>query len=68
VGESAPLLENAAFHRVRHAPPPQPIKLDLAVPWEQYDGALITTDAKLLHLEPQPNGLRLLLQQGDGVF
>ena len=68
MGESAPLLEDAAFHRVGHAPPPQAIKLDLAVPWEQYDGALITTDATLLHLEPQPNGLRLLLQQGSGVF
>lgn len=67
-GESAPLLEDAAFHRVSHVPPPQPIKLDLALPWEQYDGALITTDATLLHLELQPNGLRLLLQQGSGVF
>jgi signal transduction histidine kinase len=68
VGESAPLLEDAAFHRVDHAPLPQPVKLDLATPWEQYDGALVTTDAALLHLEPQPNGLRLLLQQGDVVF
>jgi signal transduction histidine kinase len=68
VGESAPLLDDAAFHRVDHAPVPQPVKLDLAVPWEQYDGALITTDATLLHVEPQPNGSRLLLQQGDVVF
>ncbi len=68
VGESAPLLEDAAFHRVDHAPLPQPVKLDLAIPWEQYDGALVTTDAALLHVEPQPNGLRLLLQQGDVVF
>jgi signal transduction histidine kinase len=68
IGESAPLLENAAFHRVSHAPPPQPVKLDLSVPWEQYDGALITTDATLLHWEMQANGLRLLLQQDSGVF
>lgn len=68
VGESAPLLEDAAFHRVDHASVPQPVKLDLAVPWEQYDGALITTDATLLHVEPQPNGARMLLQQGDVVF
>ena len=68
VGESAPVLTDAAFHRVNHASPPQPVKLDLAVPWEQYDGALIMIDATLLHLEPQPNGLRLLLQQGDSVF
>jgi signal transduction histidine kinase len=68
IGESAPMLEDAAFHRVGQASPPQPVKLDLAVPWEQYDGTLITTDATLLHLEPQPNGLRMLLQQGNGVF
>jgi signal transduction histidine kinase len=67
-GESAPVLEDAAFHRVSHAAPPQPVKLDLAAPWEQYDGALVTADATLLHMETQPNGLRLLLQQGDGVF
>ncbi|MGZ4732073.1 MAG: sensor histidine kinase [Terriglobales bacterium] len=67
-GESAPVLENAAFHRVSHGPPPQPIKLDLTTPWEQYDGALVTTDAKLLHLEQQPDGPLLLFQQGDRVF
>jgi signal transduction histidine kinase len=67
-GESAPVLENAAFHRVSHGPPPQPITLDLAAPWEQYDGALVTTDAKLLHLEQQADGPRLLLQQDDRVF
>jgi signal transduction histidine kinase len=68
VGESAPLLEDAAFHRVDHAPVPQPVKLALDVPWEEYDGALITTDATLLHVEPEPNGSRLLLQHGDVVF
>jgi signal transduction histidine kinase len=67
-GESAPVLENAAFHRVSHGPPPQPVTLDLTSPWEQYDGALVTTEAKLLHLEQQANGPRLLLQQGDRVF
>jgi signal transduction histidine kinase len=67
-GESAPVLENAAFHRVSHGPPPKPITLDLTTPWEQYDGALVTTQAKLLHLEQQADGPRLLLQQGDRVF
>ncbi len=67
-GESAPVLENAAFHRVSHGPPPQPITLDLTAPWEQYDGALVTTEAKLLHLEQHADGPRLLLQQGDRVF
>lgn len=68
VGESAPLLEDAAFHRVAHTSAPAAVNLDLNLPWEQYDGALITTDATLLHVEPQPNGLRLLLQKGSGVF
>ena len=67
-GESAPVLDNAAFHRVSHGPPPQPITLDLTAPWEQYDGALVTTEARLLHLEQQVDGPRLLLQQGDRVF
>lgn len=67
-GESAPVLENAAFHRVSHTAAPQPIVLDLAVPWEQYDGALVRTEAKLLHLEREADGTRVLLQQGDRVF
>ena len=67
-GESAPVLENAAFHRVSHGAAPKPIALDLTAPWEQYDGALVTTDAKLLHLEQQPDGPRLLLQQDGRVF
>ncbi len=67
-GESAPVLENAAFHRVSHGPEPRPVALNLAAPWEQYDGALVQTDAKLMHLEKQSEGMRLLLQDGDRVF
>ena len=67
-GESAPVLENAAFHRVSHGTEPQPIPLDLAAPWEQYDGALVRTEAKLLHLEKKADGARLLFQQGELVF
>lgn len=67
-GESAPVLENAAFHRVSQTAAAQPVPLDLSVPWEQYDGALVQLEAKLLHLEDSPDGARLLLQQGDHVF
>lgn len=67
-GESAPVLENAAFHRVSHGPEPEPIALDLTVPWEAYDGALVRTEARLLHLEKEADGTRLLLQQGSRVF
>ncbi len=67
-GESAPVLENAAFHRVSRAAAPKSIALDLTVPWEQYDGALVQTDAKLLHLERQPDGMRLILQMGDSAI
>lgn len=67
-GESAPVLDNAAVHRVSHTESPQPVLLDLTSPWEQYDGALVQTEAKLLHWERGPEGARLLLQQGDHVF
>ncbi len=67
-GESAPVLENGAFHRVSRGPVPKPIVLDLSEPWEQYDGALVQTEAKLLHVERQSDGVRLILQQGDSAI
>jgi signal transduction histidine kinase len=67
-GESAPLLEDAAFHRLSHKAMPTPVTLDLDQPWEQYDGALVTTDAKLLNRNARFDGLRLLLQHGDTIF
>jgi signal transduction histidine kinase len=68
VGASAPVLEDAVFHRVGAGSPPEPIPLDLTIPWEQYDGALITTDATLLQLETQSDGQHLLLQQNERIF
>jgi len=68
MGESAPVLEDAVFHRVGNRTPPQPTKLDLNVPWEGNDGLLITTTATLLNREMQPDNLRLLLRSGDAVF
>ena len=68
MGESAPILEDAAFHRLGHQSPPQAIKLDLETPWEQFDGALVTTQAKLLNRTAGLDGLRLLLQHGDFIF
>ena len=69
VGESAPLLEDAVFHRVGHETPPTPINLDLAANWEQYDGALVSTDAKVLQHEERSDGLiNLLLQHQDGTL
>ena len=67
-GESAPILEDAAFHRLSHTATLIPAKLDLDQPWEQYDGALVTTDAKLLNRAARLDGLRLLLQHGDTIF
>jgi len=67
-GDSAPMLEDAVFHRLRHENPPQPLKLDPDQPWEQFDGALVSTDAKLLNRQAQPDGLRLMLQRGDLFF
>src|SRR5437763_10198040 len=56
------------FHVVGHGPIPQPVNLDLNVPWGRYDGALVSTDARLIHLELQPYGASLLLQHGTTVF
>jgi signal transduction histidine kinase len=68
VGTSAPVLEDAVFHRVGPGMTPKPVRLDLSVPWEQYDGALVVTDANLLQVETQPDGLHLLLRQDDQIF
>jgi signal transduction histidine kinase len=68
VGASAPVLEDAAFHRVGPGIAPEPVRLDLTIPWEQYDGALVVTDARLLQVETQSDGQHLLLQQDDLIF
>ncbi len=68
MGDSAPMLEDAVFHRLGHEKAPEPVKLNLNVPWEQFDGAVVTTDAKLLNRQAQADGLRLMLQRGDMFF
>ena len=68
MGDSAPMLEDAVFHRLGHENAPQPVKLDLDTPWEQFDGAVVTTDARLLNRQAQPDGLLLMLQHGDVFF
>lgn len=68
MGDSAPILEDAVFHRLGHQNPPDAVKLDLNAPWEQFDNAVVSTDARLLSRQVQPEGLRLLLQSGEVVF
>jgi signal transduction histidine kinase len=68
VGASAPVLEDAAVHLVGRGLPPKPVGLDLAAPWEQYDGALVASDADLLQVETQSDGQHLLLQHGALIF
>lgn len=68
MGDSAPMLEDAVFHRVGHEKSPQPVTLNLSAPWEQFDGVVVTTDAKLLNRQPSPDGLGLILQHGDMFF
>jgi signal transduction histidine kinase len=68
MGDSAPILEDALFHRLGHEKAPEPVKLDLSVPWERFDGAVVTMRAKLLNRQAQPDGLRLMLQDGDVFF
>ena len=68
MGESAPILEDAIFHKLAHDKAPNPIQLNLNTPWEQYDGALVTTNAKLLNREIRPDETRLLLQHAEVIF
>jgi len=68
MGESAPVLADAVFHLVAHGPAPAPTPLDLGEPWEQYDGALVTTEATLIERHGSGAGQVLLLRAGEGVF
>jgi signal transduction histidine kinase len=68
VGESAPVLADAVFHRVGHSSPPQAVPLVLELPWEQFDGALVSTEATLLDRHVQGGELHLLLRKGEHVF
>jgi signal transduction histidine kinase len=68
MGDSAPMLEDAVFHRIGHEKIPQPVNLDLNKPWEQFDSAVVETEAKLLNRQAQADGMRLLLQRGDVFF
>jgi len=68
MGESAPMLEDAIFHRIGHSATPQAVLLNLYAPWEQFDGVVVTTDAKLLKRLPQADGLTLQMQTGDTFF
>jgi signal transduction histidine kinase len=67
-GESAPVLVDAVFHRVGHGVAPTPITLSLENPWEQFDGLLVETDARLVHSELQGDGQRLMFQAGSMLF
>jgi len=63
-GESAPVLKDAVFYRVGPQVQIAPIPMDISVPWEKYDGAVIETEAILLERDSQPEGgARLLFQQ-----
>lgn len=68
MGDSAPILEDAEFRRLGHDKAPEPVELNLDVPWEQFDGEVVTTDAKLVNRQAQPDGLRLMLQHDDVLF
>jgi signal transduction histidine kinase len=68
VGESAPVLSDAIFHRIGPSANLTLVSFNPDVPWEEYDGALITTDATLLDRQRQSGGLRLLLRSGEYLF
>lgn len=68
VGESAPVLSDAVVQRIGHDSPPSPLDLNLAVPWEHYDGALVSTNATLLERQLRNDSLRLVLRSGSFIF
>lgn len=68
VGDSAPVLNDAVFYRIGTHGPLTPVPFAASVPWETYDGALISIEAKLLGRNMQPDGLRLILQQDQFAF
>jgi signal transduction histidine kinase len=68
VGESAPVLSDAIFHQIGHSAVSAPVSFNFDLPWEQYDGALVMTDATLLDHQHQNGGLRLLLRAGEYLF
>ena len=68
MGDTTPILEDAVFHRLGHQQPPQPVKMDLSRPWEQFDSLVVSADATLVDLQSQPDGLRLLLESGSVLF
>ncbi|HXU17904.1 MAG TPA: sensor histidine kinase [Terriglobales bacterium] len=68
VGNSAPILEDAVFHRVGHENAPKAVNLDLKAPWEEFDNAVVHTEATLLGRQVRPDGLVLLFQHGDTSF
>jgi hypothetical protein len=68
MGESAPVLEDSVFYAVGPHVSVTPVPLDLAAPWETYDGAVIETEATLLGRDMRPDGLRLLFQRDQTLF
>ena len=67
-GESAPMLEDAVFHRFRPRENARTGETEPPCTVGAIDGAVVTTDAKILNHQAQPDGLRLMLQQGDMFF
>src|SRR6266536_2216539 len=68
LGDSAPVLSDAIFHSIGQSTTPAPVNFNPDSPWEEYDGALVTTDATLLGRQRQNGGLRLLLRSGEYLF
>jgi signal transduction histidine kinase len=68
VGESVPVLTDAVFHRIARGQSSSAVPLLLDSPWEQYDGALVTSDVNLLERQRQSDGVRFLLRSGDYLF
>lgn len=63
-GESAPVLQEAAFRAIKGAETITPQPLEFSAPMERFDGSLVKIQATVIHTGPQ----QLVLQRGQAVF
>ena len=66
-GNSAPMIEDAVFHRLGHEEY-RSLEARPRCAVGTIRRRVVTTDAKLVNRQDQPDGLRLMLQRGDISF
>lgn len=67
-GSSAAVLEDAVFRKIRSGPPPSPRVLTTPDEAFEHDAELVSLEARLVEVQPIPEGEELTLQQRDQNF